>query len=155
MYTKLEEHILMMQISIGDNKKVTGKEQKETDSKFDKIYKMEGNILYDFDNTSPNKVETNKPQYYNTVVHSNRKNPPLEGGIFQKIGQMWTLKHDICPPKFYELIIKNDLKVYTGIYLKDFHNNVNIFLNAVTRLRKRLFSDFRGLFLPYFWTRKY
>ena len=41
-----------------------------------------------------------KSQYIDTVV-SYKKGAPLDGRNSMKIGGMWTLKHDIRPPKFY------------------------------------------------------
>ena len=41
-----------------------------------------------------------------TVLPANRRDPPLDGGQSVKIGGMWTLKHEISSPKFYELIMK-------------------------------------------------
>ena len=51
-----------------------------------------------------------KAQDYTTVVPYNKKSPQLEGGHSTKIGGMWTLKHEIISPKFYEIIIKTKLK---------------------------------------------
>ena len=39
-------------------------------------------------------------------VTADRRAPLLEGGHSTKIGSMWTLKHEISSPKFYELLIK-------------------------------------------------
>ena len=36
-----------------------------------------------------------------SVILSNKKYPPLEGGHFTKIGGMWTLKNGISSPKIY------------------------------------------------------
>ena len=48
---------------------------------------------------------------------------------------MWTMKHDIRSPKFYELLIKTEIKVDTAMDLKNFYNHINMYLNAMTRLR--------------------
>ena len=48
---------------------------------------------------------------------------------------MWTLKHDIISPKFYEILIEIELKGYTTINLNNFYRHINMCLNAVTRLR--------------------
>ena len=55
--------------------------------------------------SSPDKKDSPKAQDTTTVVPANKKSPPLEGGHSTKIGGMWTLKHEIGSPKFYELII--------------------------------------------------
>ena len=58
-----------------------------------------------FGNPSPNTVKK-KPQYSTNVLHANMKVPLLEGGHYQKIGAMWTLKHEISSPKFYEIFVE-------------------------------------------------
>ena len=69
------------------------------------------------------------------VVTSNRRAPPLEGGHSDKIRGMWNLKHDIISPKFYELLIKKELKWDTALDIKNFYNYTNMCLNAVTKIR--------------------
>ena len=56
---------------------------------------------------------------------------------------MWTLKHEIISPKFYELLIKTELKGYTSMDIKNFLNHINMCLNAVTRLREDLLPDYQ------------
>ena len=68
----------------------------------------------------------------NTVVPYNKKSPPLECGHSTKIGGMWTLKHDISLPKFYELLIKAELKGDTAMDLKNFYNHNKMCLHVVT-----------------------
>ena len=51
---------------------------------------------------------------------------------------MWTLKHEISSPKYYEILIKTELKRDTALDIKNFYNHIKIYLNAVTRLRKDL-----------------
>ena len=84
---------------------------------------------------SPAQKDTTTPPNPTTTFQTNRMAPPLEGGISDKIGGMWTLKHQISSPRFYELLIKIELKVDTALDLKNFHNHVKMSLNAVTRLR--------------------
>ena len=60
--------------------------------------------------SSPTHKDTLTPTDSNTVVPTNRRDPPLEGGHSTKTGGMWTLKHDISSPKFYELLMKTELK---------------------------------------------
>ena len=55
---------------------------------------------------SSDKNYSPKAQDTKTVVLSNNRAPPLEGGHSTKIGGMWTLKHNIRSTKFYELLIK-------------------------------------------------
>ena len=59
---------------------------------------------------SPTHKDTSTPPDPTTVVPTNRRDPPLEGGHSTKIGGMWTFKHDIRSPKLYELLIKKELK---------------------------------------------
>ena len=55
---------------------------------------------------SPDQKDTMTPPEPTTVVSDNRRDPPLEGGNYTKIGGMWTFKHEIISPKFYKLLIK-------------------------------------------------
>ena len=55
--------------------------------------------------SSPSQKYTLTPTDPTTVVPNNRRAPPLEEGQFTKISGMWTLKHEISSPKFYELLI--------------------------------------------------
>ena len=48
---------------------------------------------------------------------------------------MWDLKHEISSPKFYEIIIKIELKGDTSLDLNNFYNHLKMYLNAVDRLR--------------------
>ena len=84
---------------------------------------------------SPTQKDTLTPPDPITMIPSNRRSPPLEGGHSTKIGGMWTLKHEIISPKFYELLIKTELKGDTDLDLKNFYNHTNMCLNAVTRIR--------------------
>ena len=72
------------------------------------------------------------------VVPDNRRDPPLGEGYSTKIGGMWTLKHEISSPKFYEILIKTELKRDTALDIKNSYNQIKMYLNAVTRLRKDL-----------------
>ena len=69
--------------------------------------------------SSPNQKVTSTPTDPTTMVPSNSRAPPLEGGHYTKIGGMWTLKHEIRSPKFYELLIKTELKGDTALDVKN------------------------------------
>ena len=56
--------------------------------------------------SSPTQKDTSTPPDPITMVQTNRRDPPLEGGHSTKIGGMCTLKHEISSPRFYELLIK-------------------------------------------------
>ena len=47
---------------------------------------------------------------------------------------MLNLKHEIISPKFYELLIKIELKGDNALELNNFYNHINMCLNVVTRL---------------------
>ena len=74
------------------------------------------------------------------MVPANNKSPPLEGGRSTKTGGMWTYKHEISSPKFYELLIKIELKGEIFLDLNNFYNHVKMCLNAVTRLLEDLLT---------------
>ena len=79
------------------------------------------------------------------MVLANNRDPPLDGGQSTKIGGMWTLKHEIISPKFYELIIRIRLKGYTATDLKNFYNHINMCLNAVNRLLEDLLLAYQSI----------
>ena len=83
---------------------------------------------------SPAQKDTLNPTDPTTVVPANRRAPPLDGGYSTKIGGMWNIKHEISSPKFYELLIKIELKGDTDMDIKKLYNHINMCLNAVTRL---------------------
>ena len=76
--------------------------------------------------SSPNQKYTSTPPDPTTVVLDNRRDPPLEGGNSTKIGGMWTLKHEIRSPKFYELLIKTELKGDTSLDINNFYNHIKM-----------------------------
>ena len=69
---------------------------------------------------SPEKKGSPKARYPTTVVPDKKRDPPLEGGYSTKIGDMWTLKHENISPKFYELLIKTEIKGDTALDLKNY-----------------------------------
>ena len=58
----------------------------------------------------PTQKNSTKPLEPTIVVPDNRRDPPLDGGHSTKVVGIWTMKHDISPPKFYKLLIKKELK---------------------------------------------
>ena len=68
---------------------------------------------------SPEQRDSPKPPYPPTVVPTNRRAPPLHGGHYMQICCMWNLKHDISSQKFYEILIKTELKGDTALDLKN------------------------------------
>ena len=85
--------------------------------------------------TSPERKDSPNDQDPTIVVPANKRATLLEGGNSMKIGGMWTLKHEISSPEFYELLIKTELKLDTDVDLKNFYKHIKMCLNAVTRLR--------------------
>ena len=85
--------------------------------------------------SSSSQKDFPKPLETTTVVPDNRRDPPLEVGHSTKIGGVWYLKHEIRSPKFYELLIKKELKEDTAMDLKNFYNHINMCLNVVARLQ--------------------
>ena len=59
---------------------------------------------------SPSQKDTSKPLDPTTVVPASSRDSTLYRGYSTKIGGVWTLKHDIISPKFYELLIKKNSK---------------------------------------------
>ena len=74
----------------------------------------------------PTQNDTSTPPDPTTVVPANRKAPPLEGVHSTKIGGMCTLKHETRSPKFYEILIKTELKEDTARYIKNFYNYIKM-----------------------------
>ena len=93
--------------------------------------------------SSTDQKDTLTPLDPTTTVRTTRRAPPLEGGHSTKIGDMWSLKHEISSPKFYELLIKTELKEDTALDLKKFFNHIKMCHNAVTRLRVDLLPDYQ------------
>ena len=56
--------------------------------------------------SSPTQKDSTKLPDPTTVLPTKIKGSPLDGGQSTKISGMWTRKHGIRSPKFYELLIK-------------------------------------------------
>ena len=85
-------------------------------------------------NSSPLNMAPPKAQYNDTIFTTNKKSPPSKGVNSMKIGGMRTLKHDIIPQKFYEILIKTKLKVENDLDFNNFYNHINMCLDAATRI---------------------
>ena len=55
------------------------------------------------------------------------------------------LKHDISSPKFYELLIKIEIKGDTTLDLKKFYDHINMCINVVTRIKEDLLPAYRSI----------
>ena len=67
------------------------KDIKETLNKITTLMMDQTNIS----KSSPDQKDTSTPPYPTTTFQTNRRAPPLEGGISKNIGGIWTLKHEI------------------------------------------------------------
>ena len=65
-------------------------------------------------------MDSPNTQYPDTVVTTNKKAPPLEGGNSIKMGVVWTLKHEIFSTRLYQLIINREIKLDTALGLNNF-----------------------------------
>ena len=133
-----DKQLLITQATIEANKKESDEKMKNITEYFKEMITStiistmgQMNIL----KSSPYKKDQPNPEEHNTVVLANRRAPPSDGGNYTKNGGMWTLKHDISSPKFYELLIKTELKGDTDLDPNKFYNHINMCLNAVTRIR--------------------
>ena len=151
MDTKYDEQFLLIKATIKSNKQEADKNHKETNEKLTLItdnLQVLIELMTDKTNIQKSSPAYKDTQTYldpTTVVPTNNRDPPLEGGHTTKIHGMWTLKHEIRSPKFYELLIKTELKGYTALYLKNFFNRINMSLNAVTRLREYLLPYYQSI----------
>ena len=58
---------------------------------------------------------------------------------------MWTLIHEILPPKLYELIINTELNGDTTLYVKNFYNHINMCINAMDSLWEDLLPAYQSI----------
>ena len=77
------------------------------------------------------------------MVPAKKKAPQLEGGHSTKNDGMWNLKHETSSLKLYELLTKTEIKGETALELKNFYKNINMCLNAVTRLWEDLLTTYQ------------
>ena len=141
MENNYEEQFIFMQEQIENNKQEIRADMKD----IKETLKVSTTFMTDQSNipkSSTTHKNTVTPPDPTNVVPTNRRDTPLEGGHYTKIGGMWTLKHEISSPKLYELVIKTELKGSTALDLKNFYNHINMYLNAVTRLIEDLLPDY-------------
>ena len=112
MDTKSDEHFLFIESTIEANKQEADKNHKETNEKLTLLtdnLQVFTALMIDKTNiskSSPSQKNTLTLPYYTTMVPTNNMDTMLEGEHSTKIRGMWTLKHEISSPKFYELLIK-------------------------------------------------
>ena len=144
MENKYEEHFILMPKQIENNKKEIKADMKaitETLKVFTTFMMDQTNIP----KSSPTQKDKSTPPEPTTAFPANSRYLALEGGHSTKIGGMWTLKHEIISPKFYELFINTELKGYTALELNNFFNHIKMCLNAVTRLIEDLLPDYQSI----------
>ena len=144
MENKSDEHFIIMQSSIEDYKQDSDERMTKFSEEFKTMFAVISNQINTMLSSSTKKNASTNPEP-NTLVSANRRAPPLEGGHSIKICGMWTLKHEISSSKFYELLVKTELKVSTDLYLKNFYNHINMCLNEVTRLREYLLTGYQSI----------
>ena len=97
-----------------DSKNVINYEFKRTPKKHasgsTNIQTILAQIVFQDQNYSTDKVESLTVQDLEIVVLANKKAQPWEGVHDMKIDGMCTLKHDIISSKFYEFLVKTQLK---------------------------------------------
>ena len=152
MDTKSDDHLLDIEATIEANKQEDDKNHKEATENTKQIIETLNQVLAEMKNnknnvskSSPAQKDTLTTSDPNTTVQTNRRDPPLKGGISENIGGMWALKHEISSPRFYELLIRTELKRDTALYLKNFYNHFKMSLNAVTRLKVDLLPDYLSI----------
>ena len=129
-----------MKDTIDANRKYSDDKMKKQDSKPDKITKMVKNMMdrIQISNSSPENMDPPKAQDTNTTLPAKKKSPQLEGVHYTKIGGIWNLKNETRSPKFYELLIKIEIKYDTALDLKNFYNHIKICINKMTRIQEDL-----------------
>ena len=151
MDNNYDEHFLFIRSKIDDNKLDTDEKQMKTDQKLTHLTEdlkvliaTITSMMYQNNNSklSPSQKDISNPPYPTTVVPAYRRATPLGRGNSIKIGSMWTLKHDISSPKFYEILINTEIKGDIDLDLKNFYNHIKMCINVVTILREYLIPDY-------------
>ena len=91
MEKNIDDHFLIIQYLIGDNKQYTDDLKntlKKYDSGFTKIKTVLKQLMVQNQNFSPDKVDSPKVQDPDTLVLANKRSPPLEGVYSMKSGVM-------------------------------------------------------------------
>ena len=148
MDTKSDEHFLAIEATIESHNQEADTYQVNNDEKLttltENLQKLTTFIMDQtkISKSSPAQKDTSTPPDPTIVVQTNRRAPPLEG---EHYNGMWTLKHDIISPEFYELLTKTELKGDTALDLNNFFSSIKRYLNAVNRLREDLFPDYQSI----------
>ena len=112
MDTKSDEQFLTIESTIEVNKQEANRNQVKTYAKLinitEDLQKLT-TLMMDQANISKSssaQKDTSATPDTTTTVQTNKRAPPLERGISDKIRGIWTLKHEMRSPKFYEILIK-------------------------------------------------
>ena len=92
----------------------------------------------------PSQRDSPKPKDPITAFLAISRDITLVCGHYTKIIGMWTLKNEISSSKFYELLIKTELKGDTTLGLNNFYNHIKMCLNALTRLIEDLLPGYQS-----------
>ena len=109
MDTKSDGQFLAIEATIATKQQESDKKHKDTDEKITLLTEKHNEthetlklILATMNKdrnkiskSSPAQKDTSTPPDPTTTVQTNKRAPPLEGGIYKNIGGMWTLKHYI------------------------------------------------------------
>ena len=134
MENNSDEQFIIIQAEIEANNQEMNANKQDYDEKMAKFTEESKAILAEITDhintlkslsTQKDSPKTPDP---NNLVPTYRRDLQLDGGKSTKIGGMWTLKHDIISPIFYELLIKTELKGDTDLYLNNFYNHINTIL---------------------------
>ena len=111
MDTKYNDQFIAIEANIEANKQDVDKKHNEVTESIKQLTETLNKVLKgqpDQNNISKSSAaqkDTTTPPDPTTTVQTNRKASTLEGEISENIGGMWTLKHEISSPRFYELIV--------------------------------------------------
>ena len=133
------------------NKQEADKNHKETTENIKQLTETLNQVLAEMKDknniskSSPSQKDTSTLPDPTNAVQTNRRAPLLEGGISENIGGMWTLRHEISSPKFYELLIKTELKGDTALDIKNSFDHIMMCLNVVTKIIEYLLPDYQSI----------
>ena len=142
MENKSYEQFIIIQDWIKDYKQDSDEKMTKLSEEFKTIFAVLSNQINTMSFSSTQNDTPNNPDP-TTMVPTNRMAPQLEGKHSTKIGGIWTLKHEISSPKFYELLINTELKGDTALDINNFYNRIKMCLNVVTRLLEDLHPGYQ------------
>ena len=152
MDKKLYDHILFMKSLVYTNKQVTDELKHDSDEldkklikhdfEFSDIKTLLKQVLFQNKNSLPDRMGFTNNQDTATVVPDKNKAQTLEGWNYKELEACVISNMRSDNRKFYELLIKTKLKVDTDLDLKNFYNDINMSLNAVTKILEDLLTAY-------------